>query len=1052
MSLCHYYHHDRVVASIVFRFRLDIGSELEALFQQLRGKESQLRIILNKADSISEQQLMRVYGALFWSLAPLINVTEPPRIYVGSFWSEQFKSKANEDLFLSEEMSLLHDMSEVIKNRIGNKIAFLRQHAIRVRIHSLLVDSYVAAYRRNSGMFGGGDEVAQEIVENPRKYFVYKTILAHPNVSEYDLPEPSDYHEFFQIHPLGDLKRISDFCTYMSGCAMEKLDAAISVDLPRILRKFQEANGFEDEFAEDKQACRGGKCGAKEKQIEAESSSAEGGKKVNKYRKKPKAELVEEVEEVAEPSSSSKILADARSVQQTETKKPKKEASKPGKPAEAKTSEEPEEIATHKYRKTIKISHKPAAESAESGDFLKSLLTKLQQLFDTGDNMPTGKSYRKAPSEASEKKAKATQTTKEEKKSDHKPLEEKPGKKYRKEPKPTDSQPKPTTTDQPSGDAKGLWSYLFSLIQLEGSEGHEHKNYRKTAASERKPKKSDKPEVVEEKDDKPTDNRSPKEKYRKSPRVDEPTTKPVESAKTSAEPELTPKQKYRKSDARPVHKAPEPKEEPPASSEPQLTPKEKYRKSEVKPVVKVAEVEEKATTPEKSPKDKYRKSEPKSVPKTPEKSAEVQSTKEDKSPKEKYRKNEAKVEEKEVKVEKRSIPEPPKPSPKPAEKPKKEAKPQNDKKEADEEEVVLTPKQRYRKTEVRPGHKAVDASEPESNVKSTPELTPKQRYRKTEVRPTYKQPEAAKVESEAKEPEEPQLTPKQRYRKSEARPDHKKPEEKPEVKDSSPVISGKEKYRKKSKPEPATEEEKPKTSKPQTPKVPPAEPTKPKVKEEKPKTPVKLTVKAESHEKEEKEVKEEKKEKEIKETKEKQEIKTEAKPEAKEPQEEERSTETSAETASSAEETEVTETDKSDEKSAEILSVPEEKPLKLELPKSVTPEGEKPQGAMRYRKNVSDKKPTSGDLPSGANLLSVLSNLVFGNGENPTPSISRGQLGCNPWHRSCRESNGLPSLGKKKEEPKEVKKPCRPRPKPTETPAVQPGKKYRKKSESVEES
>ena len=71
--------------------KLDVGLELESLFEQLKGRESQIRLILNKADSISMQELMRVYGALFWSMAPLINVTEPPRVYIGSFWDEPLR-------------------------------------------------------------------------------------------------------------------------------------------------------------------------------------------------------------------------------------------------------------------------------------------------------------------------------------------------------------------------------------------------------------------------------------------------------------------------------------------------------------------------------------------------------------------------------------------------------------------------------------------------------------------------------------------------------------------------------------------------------------------------------------------------------------------------------------------------------------------------------------------------------------------------------------------------------------------------------------------------
>ncbi|XP_021396472.2 sarcalumenin isoform X2 [Lonchura striata] len=215
--------------------KLDVGLELEMLFRQLKGRESQIRIILNKADSLATQELMRVYGALFWSLAPLINVTEPPRVYVSSFWPHDYHPETHRDLFLKEEISLLEDLNQVIENRMENKIAFIRQHAIRVRIHALLVDRYLQTYKDKMTFFSDGELVFRDIVEDPDRFFIFKSILAKTNVSKFDLPNREAYKDFFGINPITSFKLLSQQCSYMGGCFLEKIEKAITRELPDLL-------------------------------------------------------------------------------------------------------------------------------------------------------------------------------------------------------------------------------------------------------------------------------------------------------------------------------------------------------------------------------------------------------------------------------------------------------------------------------------------------------------------------------------------------------------------------------------------------------------------------------------------------------------------------------------------------------------------------------------------------------------------------------------------------------------------------------------------------
>ncbi|XP_052395180.1 sarcalumenin-like [Carassius gibelio] len=229
--------------------KLDVGLELEMLFRQMKGRESQIRIILNKADSLTTQDLMRVYGALFWSMAPLINVTEPPRVYVSSFWPQEYAPDTNRDLFKREEISLLEDLNQVIENRLQNKIAFIRQHGIRVRIHALLVDRYLQTYYEKLGWFSDPHEVFNDIVSDPDKFYIFKSILAKTNVSKFDLPEAEAYRDFFGVNPPGGFKLLSSYCGWSGGCLMEKIEKAITDELPALISSLAEKREAKAEAA-----------------------------------------------------------------------------------------------------------------------------------------------------------------------------------------------------------------------------------------------------------------------------------------------------------------------------------------------------------------------------------------------------------------------------------------------------------------------------------------------------------------------------------------------------------------------------------------------------------------------------------------------------------------------------------------------------------------------------------------------------------------------------------------------------------------------------------
>jgi hypothetical protein len=242
--------------------KLDVGTELEVLFSQLKGHESQIKLILNKADTIPMQELMRVYGALFWNLAPLINVTEPPRVYTGSFWSVPLTKGVHSDLFKEEEVNLLNDMNQLIENKVENKIAHIRQYAILVRQHALIVNQYIVTFRKHNSFLTNGEVVANEIIERPEKFKIFKLVAQSHNVSKYDFPDPDVYKDFFYLNAINSFDLLSGHCSYFRGCLLDKLNKAINEDLPQLLQMVQEANG--QQCSSEDENCKGSRSGEPE--------------------------------------------------------------------------------------------------------------------------------------------------------------------------------------------------------------------------------------------------------------------------------------------------------------------------------------------------------------------------------------------------------------------------------------------------------------------------------------------------------------------------------------------------------------------------------------------------------------------------------------------------------------------------------------------------------------------------------------------------------------------------------------------------------------------
>ena len=203
--------------------KLDISDELKGAIDVLKGHEDKIRCILNKADQIDRQQLMRVYGALLWSLGKTMTSPEVARVYVGSFWQEPLKNMDNSELFEMEEKDLMKDLAILPRQSAVRKINELVK-----RIRKVKALAYIIGYLKSEMPLMGKEKKQQKLIADLPN--VFRTILKKYNLAPGDFPDITNFS--------GKLRetKFSEFST-LSQKQIDALDDVLNTDIPQLMEE-----------------------------------------------------------------------------------------------------------------------------------------------------------------------------------------------------------------------------------------------------------------------------------------------------------------------------------------------------------------------------------------------------------------------------------------------------------------------------------------------------------------------------------------------------------------------------------------------------------------------------------------------------------------------------------------------------------------------------------------------------------------------------------------------------------------------------------------------
>uniref|UniRef100_A0AAQ5X7E9 EH-domain containing 3 n=3 Tax=Amphiprion TaxID=80969 RepID=A0AAQ5X7E9_AMPOC len=176
--------------------KLDISDEFSEVIKALKNHEDKIRVVLNKADQIETQQLMRVYGALMWSLGKIVNTPEVIRVYIGSFWSHPLLIPDNRKLFEAEEQDLFKDIQSLPRNAALRKLNDLIKRARLAKVHAYIISSL----KKEMPSVFGKENKKKELIGSLGD--IYKRIEREHQISPGDFPNLKKMQDQLQSQDL----------------------------------------------------------------------------------------------------------------------------------------------------------------------------------------------------------------------------------------------------------------------------------------------------------------------------------------------------------------------------------------------------------------------------------------------------------------------------------------------------------------------------------------------------------------------------------------------------------------------------------------------------------------------------------------------------------------------------------------------------------------------------------------------------------------------------------------------------------------------------------
>lgn len=210
--------------------KLDISDEFKRVIASLRGHDDKIRVVLNKADQVDTQQLMRVYGALMWSLGKVLNTPEVVRVYIGSFNDKPVNEAATgplgKELFEKEQEDLLSDLKDIPKKACDRRINEFVKRARAAKIHAYIISHL----RKEMPAMIGKAKTQQRLIDNLEDEF--GKVQREHHLPAGDFPNVDQFREILGGYNFDKFEKLKPKM-------IQSVDDMLGYDVPELLKNFR---------------------------------------------------------------------------------------------------------------------------------------------------------------------------------------------------------------------------------------------------------------------------------------------------------------------------------------------------------------------------------------------------------------------------------------------------------------------------------------------------------------------------------------------------------------------------------------------------------------------------------------------------------------------------------------------------------------------------------------------------------------------------------------------------------------------------------------------